>query len=131
MNIINTLSQKSCKGWGGWASVERVFTHMASYLHMASPKQIPKCVQIFNQIAQPLRSNMYNALHAQTHKKYHTHSTHTHTWKFQCTLGLVVPISNEVLTMYVYKAEVKPQGGEVKNKNEGEEGKQRQGGGGR
>ena len=47
----------------------------------------------------------------------HTH-THIHTWKFQCCLGLVVPISNEVLTMYVYKAEVKPQDGE---EEEGEE----------
>ena len=28
--------------------------------------------------------------------------TYTHTWKFQCYLGLVVPISNEVLTMYMY-----------------------------
>ena len=56
----------------------RVCTHMTSLLSMASPKQVPVikciqkyplslCVQCFKQIAQPPRSNMYNAMHTQIH----------------------------------------------------------------
>ena len=37
------------------------------------------------------------------------------------------PISNEVLTMSVYKAEAKPQDGEVAKKDEGEEGEAEKG----